>query len=354
VSVTASVRPASSSAESSAIDRDVGSGMAAASLGVRLPLEQPPESAANLWDVTAGDTAMPTIRTDDGVQLYYEEAGEGDPIVFAHEFGGHHLSWEPQLRHFSRRYRCITYAARGWPPSGVPDDVASYSQARAADDAAAVMRGRGLSHAHLVGLSMGATAAVEFGIRHPDMARSLTAAAAGSGASTDPAQKKKFHDDCMAFADRIERDGMPAMAELYCAGPARVQYRAKDPRGWAEFKRQFAEGSARGHALTMRGVQAPRVPLFERKAELSAIAAPVLVIAGDEDDSTLELALFLKRSIPRCGLLMLPRTGHTINLEDPAAFNAALERFLHDVEHGRWPAQAHLAGGGYLLVPRNP
>jgi pimeloyl-ACP methyl ester carboxylesterase len=296
---------------------------------------------------------MPQIRTDDGLQLYCEEAGSGDPILFIHEFGGHHLSWEPQVRHFSRRYRCITYAARGWPPSDVPNDVAAYSQARAADDAAAVLRGLGLAKAHLVGLSMGATASVEFGIRHPGLALSLTAAACGSGASTDPAQKRKFHQDCLAFADRIERDGMPAMADLYCAGPARVQYREKDPRGWAEFKQQFADGSALGHAMTMRGVQGPRVPFYERKAELNAIEAPMLVVAGDEDDSTLDLALFLKRNIPRCGLSMIPRTGHTINLEEPAAFNAVVETFLHDVECGRWGRQPGFGGPGYLLVPRD-
>ena len=296
---------------------------------------------------------MPYIQTDDDVRLYYEESGQGDPILFVHEFGGHHLSWEPQLRHFSRRYRCITYAARGWPPSDVPESVEAYSQARAADDAAAVLRSLGIAQAHFVGLSMGATAGVEFGIRHPAMALSLTVAACGSGASTDPAQKRKFHNDCMTFADRIEAEGMLAMAELYCGGPARVQYRDKDPRGWAEFKRQFAEGSPRGHALTMRGVQAPRVPLFERKSELNAIAAPTLVIAGDEDDSTLDLAVFLKRNIPRCGLLMLPRTGHTINLEEPAAFNVAMEAFLHDIERGRWLAQRAMAGGDYLLVPKN-
>ena len=78
---------------------------------------------------------MPHIKTSDGVQLYYEETGQGDPILFLHEFGGHYLSWEPQVRYFSRRYRCIAYAARGWPPSDVPDEVAAYSQARAADDA---------------------------------------------------------------------------------------------------------------------------------------------------------------------------------------------------------------------------
>ena len=110
---------------------------------------------------------MPRVRTDDGVELYYEETGSGDPILFLHEFGGHHLSWEPQVRYFSRRYRCITYAARGWPPSDVPEIADAYSQARAADDAADVLQGLGITRAHLVGLSMGATAALEFGIRHP-------------------------------------------------------------------------------------------------------------------------------------------------------------------------------------------
>jgi pimeloyl-ACP methyl ester carboxylesterase len=94
------------------------------------------------------------------------------------------------------------------------------------------------------------------------------------------------------------------------------------------------------------------VPLFEREAEIRAIAAPVLVIAGDEDDSTLELAIFLKRTIPRCGLLMLPRTGHTINLEEPAAFNAALQDFLLAVEHGGWSEQDTIARQRYLLVPK--
>ena len=156
----------------------------------------------------------------------------------------------------------------------------------------------------------------------------------------------------MAFAARIEREGMPAMAELYCAGPARVHYRDKDPRGWAEFKQQFAEGSAKGHALTMLGVQSRRVPLFERKAELAAVPVPVLIIAGDEDDTTLDLALFLKRTIPRCGLSMLPKTGHGINLEEPAAFNALVENFIHAVECDRWGISATVAGKSYTLVPR--
>ena len=292
---------------------------------------------------------VPQIKTDDGVQLYYEETGEGVPILFLHEFGGHYLSWEPQVRYFSRRYRCITYAARGWPPSEVPDSVEAYSQARAADDAADLMKALGIARAHLVGLSMGATAGLEFAIRHPCKALSLVIAAGGGGGSSDPVEKAKFQKDCESFAARIERDGMAAMAELYCASAARVTYKYKDPRGWAEFKQQFADGSATGHAMTMRGIQGARQPFFERTAELEAIQDPMLVVIGDEDDSTHGLAAHLKQHVPRCGVLELPKTGHTINLEEPAAFNAAVQDFLHAVENGRWPART--GGKLYTLIP---
>ena len=98
---------------------------------------------------------MPTLTTDDGVKLHYEESGSGTPIVFVHEFAGDWRTWEPQLRHFSRRYRCIAYNARGYPPSDVPADVERYSQQRARDDILGVLDALGLRRAHVVGNSMG-------------------------------------------------------------------------------------------------------------------------------------------------------------------------------------------------------
>ena len=291
---------------------------------------------------------MPHITTSDGVRLYWESTGEGHPVIFLHEFGGHHLSWEPQVRYFSRRYRCIAYAARGWPPSDVPAEVDRYSQARAADDCADLMDALGIERAHLVGLSMGATAALEFAVRHPGRASALVIAAGGGGGATDAAAKARFREECEGFARRIETEGMPAMAELYCTSSARTTYRWKDPRGWEEFKRQFAEGSAVGHAMTMRGVQGARVPFFERTAELQAIAEPMLVVIGDEDDSTHGLAVHLKQHVARSGVLELPKCGHTINLEEPAAFNAAVQDFFHAVERDRWPARAART---YTLIP---
>src|SRR5215510_8962542 len=104
---------------------------------------------------------MPTARAN-GVELYYESTGEGFPLVWSHEFGGDYRSWEPQVRHFSRRYRVITYNHRGYPPSDVPEDFERYSQARARDDIRAVLDALKIDKAHVVGLSMGAFATLHF------------------------------------------------------------------------------------------------------------------------------------------------------------------------------------------------
>ncbi len=293
------------------------------------------------------------VTTSDGVKLYTETTGEGDAIIFVHEFAGHHLSWETQIRYFSRCYRCISYQARGWPPSDVPPNVESYSQARAADDIADVMRGLGVDKAHVVGLSMGATAAIEFAIRHPGKGLSIAAAGAGTGSTRDAATLARFRREAEATAARIERDGIAALGEIYLAAPSRQQLLIKDPRGYAEFKQQFIEGASVGRALTMRGIQARRAPFFEREAELRAITDPVLIICGDEDDGTLDVSVFMKRVIPRAGLMTFPKTGHGINLEEPAGFNAVVGDFIHAVEKGRWPASVSTAGKDFAMLPKS-
>lgn len=295
---------------------------------------------------------MPHVTTSDAVKLYYEEAGSGDPIIFVHEFGGHHLSWETQMRWFSRRYRAITYQARGWPPSDVPPSMDSYSQARAADDIADVMIGLGIAKAHIVGLSMGATAALEFAIRHPGKGLSITAAGAGTGSTRDPEQRKTFAGESLKVADTIDKNGIKALGDIYLQAASRQQLRIKDPRGFAEFYRQFVDGADTGRALTMRGVQSRRAPFYDREAELRAVRDPVLIVCGDEDDGTLDISVFLKRTIPRCGLMVFPRTGHGINLEEPAGFNAVVQDFIHAVERNSWGETISTAGKGYSMLPK--
>jgi pimeloyl-ACP methyl ester carboxylesterase len=274
------------------------------------------------------------ITADDGVRLYAETTGTGAPVLFIHEFAGDHRSWEPQVRFFSGGYRCITYAARGYPPSDVPDDGAAYSQERAVADAIAVLDGLGVDRAHVVGLSMGGFTALHLALRHP--ARIASTVVAGAGYGAQPERQEAFRAECEAIAIAFETEGAQRVATRYAVGPARVQFQNKNPRGWAEFAAALGEHSALGAALTMRGVQAARPSLYRLRDDLAGIHVPVLLVAGDEDEGCLETALMLKRTIGSSGLAILPRTGHTANLEEPEVFNRVVDRFLAAVERGAW------------------
>ncbi len=276
---------------------------------------------------------MPNLITDDGVKLYYEETGSGTPILFVHEFAGDCRSWEPQVRHFSRRYRCITYNARGYPPSDVPPSPDSYSQQRERDDVRCVLDALDLARAHVVGLSMGAFATLHFGMVHSARALSLVTAGVGSGAHKD--EYARFQADSRANAKTMLERGMAHFAANYGENPTRATMKAKDPRGFAEFQRNLSEHSAQGSANTMLGYQARRPSLYDLGAEMAAITAPLLVIAGDEDPSTIEPSLLIKRTVPGAALAVVPKTGHMINLEEPALFNRLVEDFFHQAELGR-------------------
>ncbi|MCH9662946.1 MAG: alpha/beta hydrolase [Gammaproteobacteria bacterium] len=290
---------------------------------------------------------MPTVNTDDGYELYYEEAGNGQAIVFVHEYAGDYRSWEPQMRHFARRFRCITYSARGFPPSAVPENPADYSQARACDDILAILDGLEIDQAHIVGLSMGGFAALHFGLTHPARALSLVVAGCGYGAEKD--QRAQFVQEANATADLIESGGMEAFAKTYSLGPTRVQFQNADPRGWQEFESMLAEHSAIGSANTMRGVQSSRPSIFDLEAGLRSLHIPTLIVTGDEDEPCLLPGIFMKRSIPTAALVVLPNAGHTINIEAPQAFNTAVEEFLLTVLAGRWPTRDARSMGGSIL-----
>ena len=277
---------------------------------------------------------MPHVTTDDGVALYYEEAGEGTPIIFVHEYAGDYRAWEPQMRFFSRRYRCITYNARGYPPSDVPEDWERYSQERARDDIRSVLDGLEIETAHVVGLSMGGFATLHFGFAYPDRALSLVVAGCGYGAQAD--KREQFRAETMATAEKIEQQTMAVVGKDYALGPTRVQFQNKDPRGWAEFEEQLCEHSTLGAANTMRGVQSRRPSLYDLTEEMAALTVPTLIMTGDEDEPCLDPGLLMKRTIQSSGLVILPKAGHTLNIEDPALFNQFCADFFHQVENGRW------------------
>lgn len=280
---------------------------------------------------------MPFAQTDDGFKLCYESTGQGAAIVFVHEFAGDMRSWEPQVRRFSGSYRTITYSARGYPPSDIPESAASYSQNRAVADIIAVMDAAGVDKAHIVGLSMGGFATLHFGLQHPDRALSLCVAGCGYGA--EPAQRTKFQAEADAIAKLLLEQGMEAFAQTYAYGPTRVQFERNNPRGFEEFKRQLAEHSALGSANTQLGVQRERPSLYELKDQLSQLTVPTLIVNGDEDWPCLQPGLMLKETIPSAALAVIPNCGHTMNIEVPDTFNSLLAEFLGRVQANRWPTR---------------
>lgn len=274
------------------------------------------------------------VEADDGTTLHVESTGSGSAILFIHEFAGDHRSWEPQVRALSRRHRCITYAARGYPPSGIPEDVAAYSQRHAVADAVSVLDGLRVEQAHLVGLSMGGFCALHLTVEHP--ARVLSTVIGGVGYGSMPGSNEAFRDECEAIAVAFESEGAEKVADRYSVGPARVQFENKDPRGHAEFATMLGQHSDIGSAATMRGFQKERPSIYDYQQEMREISTPFLITVGDEDEGALEPSLMMKRQIPTSGLIVYPQTGHTINLEEPDAFNADVSQFIAMAEAGAW------------------
>ena len=280
---------------------------------------------------------MPYAVTSDKVRLYYEEVGQGTPILFVHEFASDHRGWEPQMRAFGKRYRCIAYSARGYTPSDVPTDKDAYTHKHVMRDCVAVLDHLKIERAHIVGLSMGGYTTLQVALNHPGRLRSMTLACTGAG--SERWYTEQFHKNSRAIGDQFEREGAASVAKTYGLSPSRVPFLIKDARGFAEFQKQLSEHDAQGSAHTSRGFQGARPSLYNFETEIRALTIPALIVVGDEDDRCIEPSLFLKQTIAASGLVMFPKTGHLVNLEEPGLFNQALGDFLDRVDAGRWGAR---------------
>ena len=279
-----------------------------------------------------------------GIELYYEEHGSGFPLVFSHEFAGDYRSWNQQVNFFSRRYRVITYNARGYPPSDVPTSIDDYTQAQSVDDLKGLLVHLSIDLAHIAGLSMGGNVALNFGLTYPDMARSLVVAGTGTG-STDP---EAFRVNVNSRADAMHEGGMEAMDD-YSNSNTRAQLLRKDPLGFEEFRQGLMEHSPIGSALTFAGVQGRRPTIFALEDRMKALRVPTLIMTGDEDEPCIETSVFMKRCIPKSGLAVIPQSGHAINLEEPDLFNRLVFDFLTAVEQGAWAEQGAGDASGNLI-----
>ena len=270
----------------------------------------------------------------DGISLYYEETGQGDAIVFAHEFSDDCRSFAGQIAHFAPRYRCVVYNARGFAPSEAPMALEAYSQEQSVEDLAGLMRHLGIDAAHVVGISMGSMTTLHFGLRHPDMARSLVICGTGPG---DTARAKaRFEAEIEEFIADIEARGWPEIAEDYGLTDDRRRLRDKNLAAYAAFKERLAMRAVNGPLQTLRRTVTGRPLLADLAAQLEAIEVPTLIVTGDEDHVCIDTSLWLKRLLPAAGLSVFPKTGHAVNLEEPELFNRTLGAFFDAVDGGRW------------------
>jgi len=196
------------------------------------------------------------------------------------------------------------------------------------------MRGLSIDRAHVVGLSMGGYAALQFGLRYREKVSAIIAAAVGSG--SHPSQRDAWLRETTVLARIFSDRGMEVIAERIARGPARIQLKHKDWNSWREFVARLRQHSPLGMSYTMARGQALRPSLHDLRDQFPDMVAPVLLAVGDEDAACLETNLMLKSALPNAGLWICPNTGHGINLEEPAAFNAQIENFLSAVECGSW------------------
>ena len=275
---------------------------------------------------------MPKIAAKDETGLYCESNGSGAPIVFVHELAGSCRSFDLQVEEWRALWQCVTFNARGYPPSDVPPAVDSYSQELAARDIGAVLDGLNLADAHLIGVSMGSASSLQFALANPTRVRSLTLTSIGSGSDLKPGE---FAANMEALAELTLKSGMRALAENYGAAPTRYRLQEKNPPEYRNFIEQIAAGSPLGITNTMRGVQQRRPPLYAHKDKIAALQVPTLIVLGEEDEPCVKPSHFLEATLPGAKLEVVAKTGHAVNLEEPALYNRLVMGFIEGVEAGR-------------------
>jgi pimeloyl-ACP methyl ester carboxylesterase len=253
----------------------------------------------------------------DDLSLYYEEHGQGQPLVFLHGFSLDHRMWGPQAAVFRQKYRVILPDARGHGQSDSPQT--GYSRTHRVEDLAGLVDNLGIERFHLVGLSMGGATAIGYALKFQERLKSLTLVS--SGAAGYSASKKFSKLDDVARSDGVEA----AKAKWMDWSLSWYREDRKEiGRLLALMMREF-KGAI--WSDPMRG----KYPKMNDLDEVHKITVPTLIMAGDLDRMFAELASQLHERIVGSHSMIYKNTGHMLNLEQPEAFNRDLEVFLEGV-----------------------
>jgi len=237
-------------------------------------------------NAAAGRTFM-----HDGVKLYYEIYGTGEPLLLVHGNGGSIADMAAQIRHFRARYRVIAMDSRDQGKSS--DSPGPLTYEKMTDDLAALLDHLKVGPVNVLGWSDGGIEALLLGIRHPAKVKKIAAMAANLNPSD-----KALHPDILALIKTMMA-GVPAAER-------------DTPRGRRELK------------VTGMMLKEPNVDLDM----LKSIKAPTLVLAADHDAIVDEHTVDIYHHIPNAQLVIFPNATHMIPFDDPATFNATVEKFF--------------------------
>lgn len=278
---------------------------------------------------------MSYIQAADGTRLYVEETGQGDAVIFAHEFGGDWRSWRSQVACFKDSFRCIRYCARGFFPSDVPADERCYGQDISTEDLLTIADAFGLRQFHLVGLSMGSFTSLLFALAHPERLISMTLAGCSSGPKGD-VQRARYREDLTTEIALLDEHGGDGAARWFSGDKAYQRMPEKKPLAWEAYCDNLRAQSVVGSRNTLSTLHWSRPSIFERENDLRALRVPILLIFGDEDHHLIEPTNeFLASTLPFSKIRKLERTGHLVNIEEPEIFNRELEQHFREAGYGR-------------------
>ena len=259
---------------------------------------------------------MSADATPGGIR--YETSGSGTPVLFLHAFPLSLRMWDAQAAALPAGHQAVRFDARGF--GGTPPGDGLLTMERIGDDAVAVLDHLGAPPAVVCGLSMGGYAAFAMVRRHPERIRALILADTRASADTPEGRKTRAEQ-----RERVRREGPAAIAEASLPKLVGETTHRERPQIVARVREMILSASAQGisDALAGLGARADSTPT------LREIRVPTLVLCGSEDVITPPAeAEQMKAAIAGSELELIPRAGHLSNLEDPAAFNGALARFL--------------------------
>ncbi|MDT7602934.1 MAG: hypothetical protein QOF61_931 [Acidobacteriota bacterium] len=263
-----------------------------------------------------------TVRHVRGIEVGYDVSGSGVPVVLLHGFPFNRTLWREQVEALTATHRVIAPDLRGHGETSVTEEPATMEEM--ARDVAALLDELGVKRPVLGGLSMGGYVALAFYRLFPRRVRALILADTRPQADTEEAKVAREDN-----AQRALKDGMTVIADAMLPKLLAHTTHMKEPERVERVREMILTTSPAGAAQALRGMAQRR----DQTDMLKNILQPTLIVVGSEDQITPpQDAELMRREIGGSRLEVIEGAGHVSNVERPEEFNAALLKFLSDIQ----------------------